>query len=275
MDYAIAADQAGAQILKQFDSEHCEIGAHLHPWANPPFFDETSEFSSHVINLPTQHVEAKLDALVNIIKQNIGVEPKSFRTGRWGINGDVLKMLISRGFEVDSSIYPLYKNEYFSCVKAPRKSYFPDFADTNLEGQQRDIVEIPVTCGFNRSNTKLAQSLHKLMETPPFTWLHINGLLWHSLLLRKLYLSPELCSAKDMIRLVKARLKKGDKLFHMYLHSSSLVEQVTGLNNELDAREKICKRIAEVVKYIQQHADVEFVTLTQAQSDAFKNEGKG
>lgn len=274
VDYAVANNDQAATILKDFNQARCEIGAHLHPWANPPFFDETSEYSSHVINLPLEHVSQKLTALIDVLKSKVGVTPKSFRTGRWGVNGDVLKLLIDSGIDIDSSIYPLYSNEFFSCEKASRLPYWPSFSDTNLAGEQRDIFEIPVTCGFNRSNTNLSQKFHKLMEKKPFHWLRINGLFWHSLLLRKLYLSPELCSTADMKRLIKSRLKKQTTVFHMYLHSSSLVEQVTGLNNEAHAREQICQRISDTIEYLKTQADVQFVTLSEAKAALTHKKGQ-
>lgn len=265
VDYAVAADQSAAKVLSSFAKDKCEIGAHLHPWANPPFFDKTTEKSSHVINLPEQQIKQKLDLLLSTIKQNLDVEPRSFRTGRWGINGRELEMLIEQGFTVDSSVYPLYQNEFFSCESAPSNPYWPDFNDTNSVGTQRNIIEIPVTTGFNRSNYAVAQKLHKLLESKPFTWLRLNGLLWHSGLLQKLYLSPELCQTKEMKRLIDISLKREQTVFHMFLHSSSLIEKITGLTKERNAREVICQRIAEVVAHLQKVANVEFCTLQEAQ----------
>lgn len=264
VDYAVANDDNAAHILRQFNPANSEIGAHLHPWANPPFFDETSDFTSHVINLPVEHVKQKLDALMAVILQKIGVKPESFRTGRWGINGEVLSLLVDAGLHIDSSMYPLYKNEYFSCEKTLPQPYWPDFKRPERAASQRDIYEIPVTAGFNRRATFLAQKLHRLMEMKPFCWLRMNGLIWHSLLLRKLYLSPELCSADDMKRLLNVSLKKRHKVIHMYLHSSSLIQNVTGLTSESNAREEICQRIQDVIEYLQTKADIEFCTLKQA-----------
>lgn len=266
VDYAVADSADGAEVLSNLNQNECEMGAHLHPWANPPFYNnnETSEFASHVINLPLEQVEEKLKALISIIEEKLHCQPKSFRTGRWGVNGDVLKLLHRYGISTDTSIYPLYHHQYFSCESAPSQAYWPNYDDTNKTGEQRDIFEIPVTCGFNRSNYTISQRIHKLMESAPFTWLRGNSVLWHSLLLRKIYLSPELCSAKDMKRLVNTCLKRNEKVFHMYLHSSSLIDNTTGLNNEISARENICLRIADVIKHLKQHANVEFSTLSQA-----------
>lgn len=274
VDYAVANSDSASQILKNFNQTQCEIGAHLHPWANPPFYDDTREFSSHVINLPIEQVSAKLDALIEVIQRKIGQSPRSFRTGRWGVNGDVLKLLLKAGIDTDTSVYPLYSNDYFSCENAPKSPYWPSYSDTNQVGEQRGIFEIPVTCGFNRSNTKFSQAFHKLMEKRPFRWLRINGFCWQTLILRKLYLSPELCSAADMNRLVRARLKKGTKIFHMYLHSSSLIQQVTGLNDEANAREQICQRIGQVIAELESRTNLTFMTLTETRQYLTKESNK-
>jgi hypothetical protein len=263
VDYAVAENEKSASILRALNKTTCEIGAHLHPWANPPFFDETSEFSSHVVNLPIDHVKQKLTLLLEKITQNIGVKANSFRTGRWGINGDILQLLVDNKISVDSSIYPLYNHQYFSCEHAPTEPYWPSFENTNQATTQQKIIEIPVTVGFNRTYFQFWQKLHRLFEKAPFTWLRLNGLLWHSKVLRKLYLSPELCDANDMIRLVKSSTKRGQKVLHMYLHSSSLIENVTGLNNQSNARENICQQIAQVIYYLQQHYNVKFCTISE------------
>ncbi len=271
VDYAVANNKQSAGILNSLNKNECEFGAHLHPWANPPFFDDTNEFSSHVINLPIEHVEAKLKALLAIIEQKLHCKPSSFRTGRWGINGEVLALIKKYNISTDSSVYPLYHHNYFSCENAPSHAYWPSYDNTNQKSEQRDILEMPVTCGFNRTNYNFSQKLHKISASSPLNKLRIIGFLWHSLLLRKLYLSPELCSANDMKRLVDTCFKRGEHTFHMYLHSSSLLEQVTGLNNELNARENICQRIGEVIKHIQTYAEVEFLTLSEAHEKLKKN----
>lgn len=275
VDYAVANNPYAAQIMKNLNPKTCEIGAHLHPWANPPFYDETSEAASHVVNLPIEHVKEKLKALTQKIIENINACPTAFRTGRWGINGDILKLLQNEGFKTDSSVYPLYHNDFFSCENASPLPYWPDLTDTNIEGTQNKIYEIPVTVGFNRTHYTCWQKLHKLFLKAPFTWLRVNGILWQTHILRKLYLSPELCTARDMNTLVKVGLKKEQKVFHMYLHSSSLIENITGLSDEINARENICKRIQHVVENLQKTHRIKFCTISEARKLFVNNSEQG
>ena len=111
-DYAVADNPASKEVLQTISAKGtCEIGAHLHPWANPPYYGKTGEKESHVVNLPIDQVEKKLDALVELLNSSFGVMPNSFRTGRWGLNGDVLRLLEKKGLLIDSSMHPFYKNQ--------------------------------------------------------------------------------------------------------------------------------------------------------------------
>ena len=266
VDYAVANNKHSANILKELNSNYCEIGAHLHPWANPPFYHEANDESSHIINLPIDNVEQKLNLLISKISDEFNVEVKSFRSGRWGINGEILQLLHHKGIDIDSSIYPLYKTKYFSCEKAPNKPYWPDFENPNFKGKQRDILEIPVTVSFNRSKNQLNQELHKLFEYKPFSWLRVNGILWHTKLLRKLYLCPELCTGNDMKMLIDTQLSKGQDVFHMYLHSSSLLENVTGLSCSENTREYLCQQIKIAVEYLAKKSNITFCTISEARN---------
>ena len=264
-DYAVVNNRCSIDILKAIIAQSdCEIGAHLHPWVNPPFFGATGERESHVVNLPIEQVRAKLENLMNTFKQVLGVEPAAFRSGRWGINGECLKLLLDCGMTIDSSVYPFFRNAYFNCESASVLPYWPDFDDTNRPSAQRDIIEMPVTAGFNWPWFQGLNRLHNLVISPPFSWLRINGVLWHLKLLRKIYLSPELHSSDEMISLVKVCLNSGYGLLHMNLHSSSLIEGVTGLTNVANARENICARIGDVIDFLQRDYEVEFCTISEA-----------
>ena len=44
VDYAVAANAKASHILKDIYSQGgVEIGSHLHPWCNPPYFGRTQE----------------------------------------------------------------------------------------------------------------------------------------------------------------------------------------------------------------------------------------
>lgn len=265
VDYAVANNNQASDILRSiYQAGGSEIGAHLHPWCNPPYFGETTEKESHIVNLPREQVAQKLDVLNAVINQNIGVAPTSFRSGRWGINGEILALLASRGYRADSSVYPFYENEFFSCQGSPLTPYWPCYRNSLIEGEQREIMEIPVCAGFNRTNFEKCEKLHQILSQPAVAWTRIIGLLWYTKLLRKIYLSPELTAASDMNRLIDKALQNEQPVIHMYIHSSSLIDGATGLIDVKNAYNVICERIKNTVTHLEQRANVKYCTITQA-----------
>lgn len=264
VDYPVVDDKTALKQMKTtIKSGKCEVGGHLHPWCNPPYFGKTTEFESHVVNLPIAQVEAKLDRLIDKIQQTLGVTPRSFRTGRWGINGPIIQALKARGFNIDSSVYPLYQNEHFSCMDAPLSAYWPDLAAPNQMGNQHDILEIPVTVGFNRENFEFWRNVSHTAEQVPFRYLRTTGLMWQTNIMRKIYLSPELSSVHDMQALITKCIERGESVIHMYLHSSSLLDGVTGFYESEQAFKVMCDAIAKTVSHMQEQVDVKFTTISE------------
>ncbi|AUC89109.1 WalW protein [Alteromonas sp. MB-3u-76] len=274
VDYAVANNDDGSRILREFvNTKQAEVGAHLHPWCNPPYFGKTTEAESHVINLPEEQVVQKLDELNRVINEKIGVTPRSFRSGRWGMKGKTLELLTSRGITVDSSVYPFYENPFFHCKGAPSTPYYPSFDNALAPGEQQNIMELPVTAGFNVKNFSKADKIHSTLSKPPFSTLRAVGLLWHTKILKKIYLSPELSDTKSMIELSDTCLDKQHDVIHMYLHSSSLIDGVTGLLNVDNAYELICSRIAQFLAHLEAKANVSYCTISEAAARLKAKEG--
>ena len=55
VDYPVAGRQEGSTPLRElYDDSLCEIGAHLHPWVNPPDEEVVSPRNSFPGNLPRE-----------------------------------------------------------------------------------------------------------------------------------------------------------------------------------------------------------------------------
>lgn len=266
VDYAVSDDDHAVDKMLTFTEKgNCEIGAHLHPWCNPPYFGEVGEAESHVVNLPVEQVSQKLDTLIASIETGFGIKPKSFRTGRWGINKNVMDLLVKSGITVDSSVYPFFENEYFSCGGASNLPYWPDLDNLLIQGSQNIIYELPVTVGFNRPQFELANRIHSAFAKPPLSWTRFNGLAWHTHLLRKTYLCPELSSTQDMLTLCDTVISKGYPILHMYMHSSSLLANQHGLlSSEQNPFDFISDAVTNVVTQLKSTYDIEFCTISEA-----------
>lgn len=262
VDYAVADNSKSADVLRNLVAQgNCEIGAHLHPWCNPPYVGVTGDFESHVVNLPIDLVEQKLDRLTATIRSKLGVQATSFRTGRWGINKAIMDLLEKKGYLVDSSVYPLYSNSYFSCDDANETPYWPDSEHLLNPGVQRQIYEVPITAGFNRTNFKFWNKLHKRLSRQPWKTLRLVGALWHMNALRKLYLSPELATEQDMIKLVDTAIAQGHRDIHMFFHSSSLLPGASCFKKQ--DQTDIVGGVTAVVEHLKRSYNVEFCTVSE------------
>ena len=264
IDYAIVADAASVQRFKgPFEKGECEIGAHLHPWVTPPVEEEIHREHTHAINLPPDLVRRKIAVLTAKLRNEFGARPLSFRSGRWGMNGDLLRLLAEEGYQIESSVHPFYADSSFSYYDAPDTPYWPDFKNCLRPGTQRDIFEIPVTSGFNRRNFRLCHSIHQRLSQAPWTTLHVIGALWHFHLLRKIPCSPELADAANLIALARACVHRGHRIIHMFLHSSSLLPGGSPYVQHEEGERELYRRITDVVEYLRIQSDIRFCTLTE------------
>ncbi len=264
VDYAVLKSDQCAEVIRQINhTNYGEIGAHLHPWNNPPYFGVTGERESHVINLPIENVKAKLIELVDIIQTKVGVKANSFRTGRWGINAEVLGLLREYGFGVDASIIPFYETEFFSCFESPLQPYYPSWDDPDCPSSQRELLEIPVTSGFNQVNFQRSAAIHKVISQPLLRPLKLVACAWHTGLLRKMFLSPELTSLEDMKSLSQSALDNGHQVLHMFIHSSSLIDNPNSQLANVNAYQQLTASITDYIQWLSAQCDLECCTVSE------------
>lgn len=261
LDYAVLENSESRECLQALakQNQDFEFGAHLHPWVTPPKTEIVTEADSHIVNLPIAIVDQQIDHLTQAIESHFSIKPKAFRSGRWGINDEILKSLLAHGYQVDSSVYPYYKNGWFDCSENSSQPHWIKPEDSN-----KDIFELPITAGFNVKNFKKANSAHQLLENSALRFLRPIGLLWKLNLFKKIYLSPELSEAKDMIQLCKRTLENDLPVIHMYLHSSSLLPRATGYVKNRKAKAELTYKISQTVNYLKQHYDVQMCTISEA-----------
>jgi len=256
IDYAIVSDKKSVERFKLFlEKGECEIGAHLHPWCTPPVEEEINPKNSHIINLPLELVRKKIRNLTQKITDEFEICPRTFRSGRWGMNGEILKFLAEEGYHSDDG---------FSYENAPNLPYYPDYSNFTTPGIQRDIFEIPVTSGFNLQKFTQCHKIHKLLSSSPFCYLHIIGILWRFGIFKKVILSPELVNSADMISCINACIKRGQRIIHTFFHSSSLLPGCSPYVKNKSDELLFYKNIEDVVNYLKTNTDVTFCTLSEA-----------
>lgn len=219
MDYPIVEDAAAAAVIKGFyDSGRCEIGAHLQPWVNPPHEEETTSANSYPGNLPFALEYRKLAALSQRICERFGTAPVVYKAGRYGIAPSTAKILKSLGFRIDASVVP------HSCFAADGGPDFRSLPDRPFWfGDDLDLLEVPLTRGFAGLFGSWGPLLYPMIASPPAARMRLPALFARLRLLERITLTPEGISYPELCRLTRALLKRGEKIFCLTYHSSSLL----------------------------------------------------
>lgn len=134
-----------------------EIGAHLHPWSNPPFDTERTHRDKtaprpYPSELPIDRFARKMHRLTDAIGQHSGASPRTYRAGRWGFSAEHVPVLEQLGYLADCSVTPMTTWHQHPGVSdpgpdfrgAPITPYFLSDTDLTRPGQSR-LLEVPVT----------------------------------------------------------------------------------------------------------------------------------
>ena len=106
--------------------------------------------------------------------------------------------------------------------------------------------------------------IYNTIRHPRINFMRLTAIFWHLRLLRKLYLSPEATSGKDMKPLIDAALDNNHPVLHMYLHSSSLIYGPAGFIKNDAAMDIIKENIQQAVEYACSKTNIKFCTITEA-----------
>lgn len=161
--YEVATHTESAGLLRSWqDRGAAEIGAHMHPWSNPPFDSREAQLShkSFPSELPSDIFTLKLETLTREIAQAMGRVPTSFRAGRWGFSMDMVPALQSLGYIVDTSITPKINwNEEI----VGNTGNLPDFSKESVYPRvlTEGLVEVPMSIFYTGQLGREGSFFHK------------------------------------------------------------------------------------------------------------------
>jgi len=216
IDYPVASQPEGYSFLQEIAADgRCDIGAHLHPWVNPPFTEPMTRRNSFTSNLGRELQRAKLKVLTEMITEHFGRRPRVFKAGRYGFDATTLAVLEELQFEVDASICPRMD---FSSEEGP------DFSDCDALPFwiSDDVLEIPCTVDYTGWLGPLRQSAHRMASLSGLSRLKAVGVLAKSGMANKVMLSPEGNTYEEMRRLASALVGRGCRAMTLSFHSPSV-----------------------------------------------------
>src|SRR5207247_10047520 len=85
-----------------------------------------------------------------------------------------------------------------------------------------EVLEIPLSYGFNRGPFSLWDPTRRLLESAPLRWLHLAGLASRTGVVQRLALCPEDASVAGMLTLSRRLLEHGGRHPQVAWHSPSL-----------------------------------------------------
>lgn len=220
LDYAVVSQAAGYKPLGELAVDgRCDIGAHLHPWVNPPFDKhDGSQRTSFPGNLPQDLEQEKLRVLTEAIEERLGTRPRIYRAGRYGVGPATAGILEDLGYEIDTSVVP---------ASDFRRDGGPDFrrcaGSPYWFGMRRKLLEVPLTVSWVGRVSGLGYALHSALSSTTSQRLHLPGVLARLGILERIRLTPEGFTLPELKRLTTALLSRGHKIFSLTLHSPSLV----------------------------------------------------
>lgn len=228
-----------------------EIGAHCHPWNTPPFTGEGSE-RSMMCSLTHDENRAKLAEVVGRLRSELGVTPRTFRAGRWGLGPTVGTALLAEGFEIDCSVSPFVDWSDIGgpdFTRAPHLPYRFRPDRPLLPDPGGELIQIPTTVGFMGGAHSLAARARVFLRRSALRPLRVIGLLDRMGLLARRWLSPETSSGATMVRLVDSMVVSGAPFVQVTFHSCTLLPGATPFVRDAEDRRRFLKALDTVLAH--------------------------
>ncbi len=90
-------------------------------------------------------------------------------------------------------------------------------------GPSQSLLEIPVTAGFTGVAWRAGPWIQRLVDMKLAESVRLGGLLSRCFVLSRLRLTPEGMLLDEIKKLTRALLRRGQRVFHLTLHSTSMV----------------------------------------------------
>ena len=267
VDYAVANQREGyAPLVDIVADGRCEIGAHLHPWVNPPIIEEVCVRNTYPCNLPASLEREKLRVLTAMIGNNLGIKSEVYKAGRYGIGAATPDILIEQGYKVDLSVVP---TRDYSAEAGPdfRNFYVNPFWIDN----RRRLLEIPFTTSFTGALYGGGNALFRVMNSRTSRSLHLPGAFARLGLLNRVNLTPEGVTLNEAKGLTHRLMADGVRVFTLAFHSTSLTPGSTPYVHTVAQRDAMYQWLENYLAFFFQEIGGRTMTPLQVYDMSQKN----
>jgi hypothetical protein len=246
--HPVATDPRSAEVLRALrDGRDCEIGAHHHVWETPPCTAEDVRRHAYAANLPLVQFEQQVASLTSAIETAVGARPISYRSGRFGFSSAHVPALERLGYQVESSVAPLFYEGHKNgpdFVEAPLRPYFLAYDSATTPGSS-NVLEVPVSAALSRRLPRRLQYLYARAPRPYTT----------KRVLRKLgiahvrWLRPSYSSLDDMIALGRDLAEAHEPVLNLLFHSSEAIVGGSPYNRTEAELASFCDRLERFFEF--------------------------
>jgi hypothetical protein len=213
-DYPVIDSDAAADMMGRWLADGAaDIGAHLHPWVNPPHVEQVTAANSYVGFLREAVEKAKLEALCQRIADRFGARPIAYRAGRYGVGPNSARLLEEAGFRLDSSVRSRFD---YSAQHGPDFQGLPQ--NPYWAGPRRSLVELPLSTAFVGLLRGGGERLYRAAQGMG----PMAGVLSRVRMLSRVPLTPEGIPAADAIRAIDVLIEEGVRVLNFSFHSPTL-----------------------------------------------------
>ncbi|MBK7712973.1 MAG: hypothetical protein IPN67_05780 [Bacteroidales bacterium] len=269
----VCDDQYAREIFTDYIlKDTAEIGAHLHAWTTPPFYDKdgyrfNDPAHSFANELPDDLLNQKLKYLTDQIETSFGKRPLSYRSGRYGFNENVGRSLVRNGYIVDSSVSPYAT--WADHPGIPGGEGGPDFIDSDpfpydYHFDEGSLHEIPITILPTRFPLNRYQSLARyyFRRVDKSIFLRVFRKLFFNN--QPLWLRPNPWMTLDLFsELVNESIKIKLPNLVMMFHSSELMPGCSIYRQDNESIEKLYE-LLERFFLLLKDKNIDSVTMTEA-----------
>jgi len=269
----VCDDPFARELFADYLSKNkAEIGAHLHSWTTPPFLDkEGYRFNDinhgYATEFPDNILNEKIINLTSQIEKTFGKRPLSFRSGRYGFNENLAKILSDNSYLVDSSVTPYISWSPHKGI--PGGSGGPNFIDKSpfpysYDFPDSSLLEIPITIlptrfPLNRNNA-IANYFFKNVDN------NIALRAFRKLFFNKqpLWLRPNIwMNIRLFEEVVNESIRIELPYIVMIFHSSELMPGCSIYRSDKESIEELYKVLESFFKLLH-IKNIDSVTLTEA-----------
>jgi hypothetical protein len=246
-----------------------EVGAHLHPWNTPPHDGDDHTAGTMLSNFAPACQEAKLRALTEQFAAGMnGDRPWVFRAGRFGLGRETVRVLLANGYRVDSSVTPFFSWEGCdrgpSFVGAPLGVYQLDGSgDVRTPVPGGELTEVPLSAGYTRFSPSKWLTLARKLERPGSRRVRLAGLGARLGIVRRVILSPETNSVRQMAALARRLMQFGVPFLHLFFHSTSLRPGLSPFTRSAADVGRMLDRLSALVDRLAGEVDLQPARVTE------------